>query len=61
MIYFLFYDGVLGKHFVIEGDEEWVMEDAYEEALNVIDVADELEYIGVVSAFEVERQNYPVY
>ena len=29
LIYFLFFDGALGQYFVIEGDEDWVMEDAW--------------------------------
>ncbi len=61
MIYFLFFDGVLGQYFVIEGDEDWVMEDAWVDASAVVDDEDELEYIGIVSGEEVERKGYDVY
>ena len=61
MTYFLFYDGVMGEHFVIEGDDNWVAEDAYEEARNVVDVEDELEYLGIVSDEEVNAMGYNVY
>ena len=61
MVYFLFYDGALDKRFVIEGDEDWVAEDAWIDASAVVDDEDELEYIGIVSAYEVERMNYDVY
>jgi hypothetical protein len=61
MTYFLFYDGVMGEHFVIEGDDNWVAEDAYEEARNVVDVEDELEYLGIVSDEEVDAMGYDVY
>lgn len=61
MIYFLFFDGVLGQFFVIEGDDDWVMEDAWVDASAVVDDEDELEYIGIVSAEEVERKRYDVY
>ena len=61
MIYFLFYDGVMGERFVIEGDDNWVAEDAYEEARNVVDVVDELDYLGVVSEEEVDAMGYDVY
>lgn len=61
MIYFLFYDGVMGERFVIEGDDNWVAEDAYEEARNVVDVEDELEYLGIVSDEEVDAMGYDVY
>lgn len=61
MTYFLFYDGVMGEHFVIEGDDNWVAEDAYEEARNVVDVEDELDYLGVISDEEVDAMGYDVY
>ena len=61
MIYFLFFDGVLNQYFVIEGGEDWVMEDAWMDASAVVDDEDELEYIGVVSAEEVEQKGYEVY
>ena len=61
MIYFLFFDGVLNQYFVIEGDEDWVMEDAWVDASAMVDDEDELEYIGVVSAEEVEQKGYDVY
>ena len=61
MTYFLFYDGVMGEHFVIEGDDNWVAEDAYEEARNVVDVEDELEYLGIISDEEVDAMGYDVY
>ena len=61
MTYFLFYDGVMGEHFVIEGDDNWVAEDAYEEARNVVDVEDELEYLGIISEEEVDAMGYDVY
>ena len=61
MIYFLFFDGALCQYFVIEGDDDWVMEDAWVDASAVVDDEDELEYIGVVSAEEVERKGYDVY
>ena len=61
MIYFLFFDGVLGQYFVIEGDEDWVMEDAWVDASAVVDDEDELEYIGIVSGEEVEQKGYDVY
>jgi hypothetical protein len=61
MTYFLFYDGVCGEHFVVEGDDDWVAEDAYEEARNVVDVEDELEYLGVISDEEVDAVGYDVY
>ena len=61
MIYFLFFDGTLGQYFVIEGDEDWVMEDAWIDASAVVDDEDELEYIGIVSGEEVERKGYDVY
>ena len=61
MIYFLFYDGVMGKYFVVEGDENWVAEDAYEEARSVVDVEDELDYLGIISDEEVDARGYDVY
>ena len=61
MIYFLFFDGVLGQYFVIEGDEDWVMEGAWVDASAVVDDEDELEYIGIVSGEEVEQKGYDVY
>ena len=61
MIYFLFFDGVLGQFFVIEGDEDWVMEDAWVDASAVVDDEDELEYIGIVSSEEVDKMGYDVY
>lgn len=61
MIYFLFYDGVMGKYFVVEGDENWVAEDAYEEARNVVDVEDELDYLGIISDEEADAMGYDVY
>lgn len=61
MIYFLFFDGVLGQYFVIEGDDDWVAEDAWVDASAVVDDEDELEYIGVVSAEEVDAKGYDVY
>ena len=61
MIYFLFYDGVMREHFVIEGDDDWVVEDAYVDATGVVDDEDELEYIGVISAEEVDAKGYDVY
>lgn len=61
MIYFLFYDGVMREHFVIEGDDDWVMEDAYVEAAAVVDDEDELEYIDVISVEEVDAKSYDVY
>jgi hypothetical protein len=61
MIYFLFFDGALGQYFVIEGDEDWVMEDAWIDASAVVDDEDELEYVGIVSGEEVERKRYDVY
>ncbi len=60
MTYFLFYDGARREYFVVEGDD-WVVEDAYEEALNIVDVKDELEFIGIISAEEVDARNYVVY
>lgn len=61
MVYFLFYDGVMREHFVIEGDDDWVMEDAYVEACGVVDDEDELECIDVISAEEVDAKGYDVY
>ena len=61
MTYFLFYDGVCGEHFVIEGGNDWVAEDAYEEARNVVDVEDELQYLGIISDEEVDAMGYDVY
>lgn len=61
MIYFLFYDGVMREHFVIEGDDDWVAEDAYVDATGVVDDEDELEYIGIISAEEVDAKGYDVY
>ena len=61
MSYFLFYDGVMGEHFVVEGDDSWSAEDAYEEARNVVDVEDELEYLGIISSEEVDAMGYDVY
>ena len=61
MSYFLFYDGVMGEHFVVEGDDTWSAEDAYEEARKVVDVEDELEYLGTVSDEEVDAMGYDVY
>jgi hypothetical protein len=61
MVYFLFLDNILGKYFVIEGDDDMVMEDAWEEAILVIDDEDELEYIGTISAEEVDAKGYDVY
>ena len=61
MVYFLFYDGVMDEHFVIEGDDSWVAEDAYEEARNVVDVEDELEYLGIITDEEVDAMGYDVY
>ena len=42
MIYFLFFDGVRGQSFVIEGDEDWVVEDAWVDASAEVDDEDEL-------------------
>lgn len=61
MTYFLFYNGICGERFVVEGDDDWVAEDAYEEARNVVDVEDELEYIGIISDEEVDAMGYDVY
>lgn len=61
MTYFLFYDGVMREYFVVEGDDNWVAEDAYEEACLVVDDEDELEYMGIVSAEEVDAKGYNVY
>ena len=61
MIYFLFYDGVMGEHFVVEGDDDWVAEDAYVDAQAVVDDEDELEYIGIISDEEVDAMGYDVY
>ena len=61
MIYFLFYDGVMREHFVIEGDDDQVAEDAYVDATGVVDDEDELEYIGIISAEEVDTKGYDVY
>lgn len=61
MIYFLFYDGVMGEYFVVEGDGNWAAGDAYEEALNVADVEDELDYLGIISEEEVDAMGYDVY
>lgn len=61
MIYFLFFDGVLNQYFVIEGGEDWVMEDAWMDASAMVDDEDELEYIGIVSSEEVEQKGYDVY
>ena len=46
------------EHFVIEGDDDWVAEDAYVDATAVVDDEDELEYIGVISAEEVDTKGY---
>lgn len=61
MVYFLFWDNVLGKYFAIEGDDDMVMEDAWEEAILVIDDEDELEYIGICSESEIDTKGYDVY
>lgn len=61
MTYFLFYDGVMGEYFVVEGDDNWTVEDAYEEARNVVDVEDELDYLGIISDEEVDAMGYDVY
>ena len=61
MVLFLLLDNILGKYFVIEGDDDMVMEDAWEEAILVIDDEDELEYIGTISAEEVDAKGYDVY
>ena len=61
MIYFLFFDGALGQFFVIEGDEDWVMEDAWVDASAVVDDEDELKYICIVSGAEVDIMGYDVY
>jgi hypothetical protein len=61
MIYFLFFDGALSQFFVIEGDDDWVMEDAWVDASAVVDDEDELEYIGIVSGEEVDKMRYDVY
>lgn len=61
MTYFLFYDGVMGEYFVVEGDENWVAEDAYEEACNVVNAEDELDYLGIISEEEVDAMGYDVY
>jgi hypothetical protein len=61
MVYFLFYDGVMREHFVIEGDDDWVAEDAYVDATAVVDDEDELEYVGIISAEEVDAKGYDVY
>ena len=57
----MFLDNILGKYFVIEGDDDMAMEDAWEEAILVIDDEDELEYIGIISAEEVDAKGYDVY
>ena len=61
MTYFLFYDGAMGEYFVVEGDENWTAEDVYVEARNVVDVVDELDYLGIISDEEVEAMGYNVY
>ena len=61
MVYFLFYDGVMKEYFVIEGDEDWVAEDAYVEAAAIVDDEDELDYVDVISAEEVDAKGYDVY
>ena len=61
MTYFLFYDGVMCEHFVVEGDDDWAVEDAYVDATGVVDDEDELEYIGIISAEEVDAKGYDVY
>jgi hypothetical protein len=61
MTYFLFFDGVMGEYFVVEGDENCTVEDVYEEACNVVDVEDELDYIGIISDEEVDARGYDVY
>lgn len=61
MTYFLFYDCVMREYFVVEGDDNCVAEDAYEEACLVVDDEDELEYMGIISAEEVDAMGYNVY
>ena len=61
MTYFLFYDGVMEEYFVVEGDDDWVAEDAYIDASAVVDDEDELDYIGTISAEEVDAKGYDVY
>lgn len=61
MTYFLFYDGAMEEYFVVEGDDDWVAEDAYIDASAVVDDEDELDYIGVISAEEVDAKGYDVY
>lgn len=61
MTYFLFYDGVMEEYFVVEGDDDWVAEDAYIDASAVVDDEDELDYIGIISAEEVDAKSYDVY
>lgn len=61
MTYFLFYDGVMEEYFVVEGDDDWVAEDAYIDASAVVDDEDELDYIGTISAEEVDAKSYDVY
>ena len=61
MTYFLFYDGVMEEYFVVEGDDDWVAEDAYIDASAVVDDEDELDYIGIISAEEVDAKGYDVY
>lgn len=61
MTYFLFYDGVMEEYFVVEGDDDWVVEDAYIDASAVVDDEDELDYIGIISAEEVDAKGYDVY
>lgn len=59
MTYFLFYNALMHKRFVIEGDDDWVAEDAYVDATEVWD--DEVEYLGIISAEEVDAMGYDVY
>jgi hypothetical protein len=61
MTYFLFYDGAMEEYFVVEGNDDWVAEDAYIDASAVVDDEDELDYIGVISAEEVDAKGYDVY
>lgn len=61
MVYFLFFDGVLGKFFVIEGDNDWKAEDALVDASAIVDDEDKLEYHGIVSSEAVDGMGYDVY
>lgn len=55
---FLFLDNLTGERFFVQAG---VMEDAWDEAEDIVDDPDELEYLGVFGDEEAECMGYDTY